>query len=51
MRGGEPANAKNLHRKLTAADDLEEILAWREETPNPPRVASQNRFAGRSVGS
>ncbi len=29
--GREPANAKDLHRKLTAADDLDEILAWREE--------------------
>jgi len=28
--GREPANAKNLHRPLTAADDLDEILAWRE---------------------
>jgi hypothetical protein len=26
-----PANAKDLHRPLTAADDLDEILAWREE--------------------
>jgi hypothetical protein len=29
--GRAPANAKDLHRKLTAADDLNEILAWREE--------------------
>jgi hypothetical protein len=29
--GRAPANAKNLHRTLTAADDLDEILAWREE--------------------
>jgi len=29
--GREPANAKDLHRKLTPADDLDEILAWREE--------------------
>jgi hypothetical protein len=28
--GREPANAKNLHRPLTEADDLDEILAWRE---------------------
>ena len=28
--GREPAHAKNLHRPLTAADDLDEILAWRE---------------------
>ena len=28
--GREPANAKDLHRPLTAADDLDEILAWRE---------------------
>jgi hypothetical protein len=35
--GREPANAKDLHRKLTAADDLEEILAWREE-----RTVTQN---------
>ena len=26
-----PANAKDLHRPLTEADDLDEILAWREE--------------------
>ena len=25
-----PANAKDLHRKLTASDDLDELLAWRE---------------------
>jgi Winged helix-turn helix len=25
-----PANAKDLHRKLTAADNLDELLAWRE---------------------
>ena len=29
--GREPANAKDLHRKLSAADNLDEILAWREE--------------------
>jgi Winged helix-turn helix len=28
--GRQPANAKDLHRPLTAADDLDEILAWRE---------------------
>jgi Winged helix-turn helix len=28
--GRVPANAKNLHRPLTASDDLHEILAWRE---------------------
>jgi hypothetical protein len=26
-----PENAKDLHRKLTKADDLSEVLAWREE--------------------
>jgi hypothetical protein len=26
-----PLNAKDLHRPLTGADDLDEILAWREE--------------------
>jgi hypothetical protein len=26
-----PANAKNLHRPLADADDLTEILAWREQ--------------------
>jgi hypothetical protein len=30
--GREPANAKDLHRKLTVTDDLDEILAWREKT-------------------
>jgi hypothetical protein len=29
--GREPANAKDLHRPLSEADDLNEILAWREE--------------------
>src|SRR5690349_5205969 len=29
--GREPMNAKDLHRPLTAAEDLDEILAWREE--------------------
>jgi hypothetical protein len=29
--GRAPANAKDLHRPLPAADDLDEILAWREE--------------------
>ena len=28
--GRTPANAKDLHRPLTEADDLDEILAWRE---------------------
>ncbi len=28
--GREPANAKNLHRPLSALDDLDEMLAWRE---------------------
>jgi hypothetical protein len=27
----DPANAKDLHRPLTQADDLDEILAWREK--------------------
>lgn len=35
--GREPANAKDLHRPLTAADDLDEILAWREH-----RTATHN---------
>ena len=35
--GREPANAKDLHRKLRAADNLDEILAWREE-----RTVTQN---------
>jgi hypothetical protein len=29
--GRDPANAKNLHRPLAQPDDLDEILAWREE--------------------
>jgi Winged helix-turn helix len=29
--GREPVNAKNLHRPLTAADNLDEVLAWRDE--------------------
>src|ERR1700731_3402685 len=29
--GRGPANAKNLHRPLGRTDDLDEILAWREE--------------------
>ena len=27
----DPANAKDLHRPLSAGEDLDEILAWREE--------------------
>ena len=29
--GRDPANVKDLHRPLTRSDDLDEILAWREE--------------------
>ena len=29
--GRDPANGKNLHRPMAQADDLDEILAWREE--------------------
>ena len=29
--GRDPLNRKDLHLKLTSADDLDEILAWREE--------------------
>jgi winged helix-turn helix protein len=29
--GRDPANGKNLHRPLAQADNLDEILAWREE--------------------
>jgi hypothetical protein len=29
--GRDPANAKDLHRPLARTDDLDEILAWREE--------------------
>jgi hypothetical protein len=29
--GRDPANPKNLHRPLAPADDLDEILAWREQ--------------------
>jgi hypothetical protein len=29
--GRDPANAKDLHRPLAQADDLDEILPWREE--------------------
>jgi hypothetical protein len=35
--GREPLNAKDLHRPLTPADDLDEILAWRE-VPRSPRT-------------
>jgi len=35
--GRDPANAKDLHRPLAQADDLDEILAWREE-----RTVTQN---------
>jgi hypothetical protein len=28
--GGQHLNGKNLHRPLTAADNLDEILTWRE---------------------
>ena len=29
--GRDPGNAKDLHRPLSPADDLDEVLAWREE--------------------
>jgi hypothetical protein len=29
--GRDPVNAKDLHRPLSAADDLDEVLAWREQ--------------------
>src|SRR5271163_1763872 len=35
--GREPENAKDQHRKLTEADDLSEVLAWREE-----RIVTKN---------
>jgi len=35
--GREPVNAKNLHRSLTAADNLDEILAWRHK-----RIVTRN---------
>jgi hypothetical protein len=35
--GRQPANAKDVHRPLTAADNLDEILAWRE-----PRTVTLN---------
>jgi hypothetical protein len=35
--GRDPANAKDLHRPLAQADDLDEVLAWREE-----RTVTQN---------
>jgi hypothetical protein len=35
--GRDPINAKDLHRPLTAADDLDETLAWRET-----RTVTQN---------
>ena len=35
--GRKPANAKDLHQKLSVSDDLDEILAWREE-----RTVTQN---------
>jgi hypothetical protein len=31
VSAGRRANAKNLHCPVTEADDLDEILAWREE--------------------
>jgi hypothetical protein len=37
--GREPANAKDLQRKLSAADNLDEILAWREEGDAEPHPA------------
>lgn len=29
--GRQPSNAKDLHRSVSATDDLDEVLAWREE--------------------
>jgi hypothetical protein len=37
--GRAPENARDLHRKLTAADDLSEIFAWREK-----RTVTKNRM-------
>jgi hypothetical protein len=50
--GREPANAKDLHRQLTAADDLDEVLAWREvrarllQVSQSSRVLIRCRYAG-----
>ena len=48
--GHDPENAKDLHRKLTEADDLSEVLAWREErtvTQEPdPALRPHDAHAG-----
>src|SRR6202162_1182747 len=53
--GRDPANAKDLHRPLAQTEDLDEILAWREEgtvTPNltPPRCGTQEGQGGELPG-
>jgi hypothetical protein len=42
--GRAPANAKDLHRPLTEADDLDEILAWREERTLTRNLTSYDRM-------
>jgi hypothetical protein len=45
-----PENAKDLHRKLTAADALSEFLAWREERTVTKNLTLQRcSLLGRSV--
>jgi hypothetical protein len=41
--GRDPANAKDLHRPLSPADDLDEILAWREERTVTRNLGSRHR--------
>jgi hypothetical protein len=36
--GRQPSNAKDLHRALTAADDLDEILVWSGGRSGPSRA-------------
>jgi len=58
--GRGPANAKDLHRPLAQADDLDEILAWREERTGhaqpdpalrPDDVAAGPHVAGPWLGA
>jgi hypothetical protein len=37
--GRPPANSKDLHRPLTDADDLDEILVWREARAPLPAIS------------
>src|SRR6202040_1150390 len=44
--GKEPRNLKNLHRPLSAGDDLTDVFAWREERTVSSNLTLQAATAG-----